>query len=442
MRKRSNKPIQTHLLPLDVIASPKGAAISPILGLRSLFRAKRGISEFASVLPRNRFTPRNDKLLDASVLVSLISALIICVLGWVIRAEALEPTLKWKKEFKYKVKNVDLATETGDVILSLENGGEIILFDKDGNERFHWGPRIDRRAGGARISKDGRYFVFYSGYTGTYADKKKVPDWSDDRIHFYNRQTKKELWNYKSPEGVPLISPDGSYVINYLMNDGFEVFNIEGRKTFEYRVTIFEFGSIFFSPDSNFIAVIRTIEQPLMLFKKDGTKVWERGRHNDIASISEGASYISTRPFVLAYDPPDPQNSHKGIVYDRNGNKILEGFGILSGDGSKIATHSPNKITIISLPDKSVIKEIPVQVNLPKVSNTFFAVFSYDGRYLLARKGNSVLVFDLVGDISKEITAPTLGRSPEVHLTRDGKHLLIHSRESGYERTVYCYQLY
>jgi len=409
-----------------------------------------------------RFTPRNANLINAIVLgfyflvikgeikmrkrinkrIMLILALTIFVLGWAMRADALEPTLKWKKEFKYKVKDADLAADTGDVILSLENAGEVILFDKDGNERFHWGPRIDRRAGRAVISKDGRYFGVYSGYTEIYAEKKKVPGWSDDRIHFYNRQTKKEVWNYKSPEGVPLISPDGSYVINYAM-DGFHILNMEGRETFKYIPNIFEFASIIFSPESNYIGVIKTIRQPLILFKRDGTRVWERGRHDDIASISEGASYISTCPYVLGpSDTQDPQNSYKGLVYDKKGNIVMGGFGILSGSGNKIAMHSPEKITIIRLPDKQVLKEILVQVSLPKVSNPFFAVFSYDGRYLVARKGNSLLAFDLAGDISKEITVPTLGRFAEVHLTRAGKYLLIHSRESGYERAVYCYQLY
>lgn len=373
---------------------------------------------------------------------TMILALMVFAIGWAMKAEALEPTLKWKKEFKHRVKNVDLATETGDVILSLENGGEIILFDKDGNERFHWGPRIDRRAGGAGISKDGKYFVFYSGYTGTYADKKKVPGWSDDRIHFYNRQTKKEIWNYDSPEGTPLISPDGSSVINNSMN-GFDILNIDGRKTFEYRTNIWQFASLGFSPDSNYLAVIESLRRPLILFRRDGTRLWEKGHHDNIASMSEGASYISTRPYVLGpSDTADSQNYHKGTVYDRNGNKVLEGFGILAGNGSRIAMYSPDKITIIGLPDKQVLKEIPVQVNLPKVSNTFFALFSYDGRYLVARKGNSVLVIDSVGNISKEITVPPLGRFPGVHVTRDGKYLLIHSRESGYERAMYCYQLY
>ena len=47
----------------------KGVAISSFLGLRSLFRSKRVISEFASALPRNRFTPRNDKLFNVFVLI-------------------------------------------------------------------------------------------------------------------------------------------------------------------------------------------------------------------------------------------------------------------------------------------------------------------------------------------------------------------------------------
>jgi len=49
--------------------------------------------------------------------VTLILALVIFIVGWATKTDALEPTLKWKKEFKYKVKDVDLATETGDVLL-------------------------------------------------------------------------------------------------------------------------------------------------------------------------------------------------------------------------------------------------------------------------------------------------------------------------------------
>ena len=326
------------------------------------------------------------------------------------QVEALEPTLKWKKEFKYEVKNVDLATETGDVILSLENGGQIILFDKDGNERFHWGPRIDRVAGAAHISKDGKYFVFYSGCTEIYAEKKKVPGWSDDRVHFYSRQTKKELWNTKN--GIPYIFPDGlSLITEY---GRFSIFNAEGRKIFTNNSSL-DIPSFKISPGSNYFALVRGSMQPLTLFRRDGTKLWETGRHDSVASISEGASYISTWPYSLGLSyTADSENTHKGTVYDRNGNKVLEGFGILSGDGSKIAMYSPDKITIIGLPNKLVIKEISVQVNLPAVSDPFFALFSFNGRYLVSRKGSSILVSDLVGDTSKEITIPELGTFPKI----------------------------
>jgi len=43
------------------------------LGLRSLFRAKRGISEFASASPRNRSAPRNDTSFNAFILIYIIS---------------------------------------------------------------------------------------------------------------------------------------------------------------------------------------------------------------------------------------------------------------------------------------------------------------------------------------------------------------------------------
>ncbi len=55
-----------------VIASPRGVAISSFMGLRSLFRTKRGISEFASASLRNRVAPRNDNFLLGRILASKI----------------------------------------------------------------------------------------------------------------------------------------------------------------------------------------------------------------------------------------------------------------------------------------------------------------------------------------------------------------------------------
>jgi len=374
----------------------------------------------------------------ANKAITIFLALIIFVLGPAMKAHALEPTLKWKKEFKHEVKNVDLATDTGDVILSLEKGGEVVLFDKDGNERFHWGPRIDRRAGAAHISKDGRYFVFYSGYTEMYAEKKKVSGWSDDRIHFYSRQTKKELWNTKN--GIPYIFPDGLSLISEYGR--FSIFNAEGRKIFTNDQSL-DIPSFKISPDSNYFALVRGSMQPLTLFRRDGTKLWERGRHDSVASITEGASYISTWPYSLGLSyTADPENTHKGTVYDRNGNKVLEGFGILSGDGSKIAMLSPDKASILNLPNKSTIKEIPISIHdILGTGEINFAAFSFNGRYLVLRNGLSLQVVDLVEDTKKEISLPGAGRFPVLFsLTSDGKNLLI--RDWQTIKSIYYYQLY
>ena len=57
---------------------PKGRGNLVFLRLRSLFRAERGISEFASSRihygARNRSAPRNDSPLDAFVLLAVIAA--------------------------------------------------------------------------------------------------------------------------------------------------------------------------------------------------------------------------------------------------------------------------------------------------------------------------------------------------------------------------------
>lgn len=393
-------------------------------------------SEYKELRRKTKMNKRiNTTIVRGLALIAFFSILLI-----EIRAEALDPKLLWKKEFKQEIESVDLATESGDVILSLGKR-EIIIYDRTGNKRFHWGPRIDRMAGGVGISKDGKYFVFYSGYKEIYADKKKVPRWSDDRIHFYNRQTKKEIWNIRSPESVPLISSDGSsIVIFHWSGGGFEMLNFEGKKIFEYRQNIWDLA---LSPDGNYLVATGDFAgKPLMLFKKDGTKLWEKGRHKRIASISEGASYISTYPYSLGLSyTADPQNTHKGIIYDRGGNIIMVGFGILSGDGSKVSAYAPDKVYIISLPNKITIKEIPIQVYLPDVDNPFFAAFSYNGRYLVLRNGDFILVFDLIEDKKWETNIMGLGTFPTIKLSKDGRYLLVFPEGNG-SKKIYYYQLY
>lgn len=361
------------------------------------------------------------------------------VLSLPIRAEALEPKLLWKKEFKDEVNSVGLAKETGEVIVGTSESSQVILYDKNGNERFHWGPRADRGAYDVRISKDGKYFVFMSGYKWEYAVKIGVNYWEDDSLHFYNGQTKKELWNSAQPENHPTLAPDGQSVLFTSAYDGFSYYNFSGEE-----IVISDIGQeVAFSPEGGYFVVSgETHEIPLMLFKRDGTKLWERGKHSTIASISEGASYISTYPYGLGHRSPDSQNSHLGTVYDKNGNKVLEGLGIVSGNGAKIAMYSPGKFTILSLPDKAILKEIPIDYKVSRNMHAFIAAFSYDGRYLILKKGNTLFIFDLVDNIRKDFIILMLGNDPKVLFTANGKYLLTFSREINYKKAVYYYQLY
>jgi hypothetical protein len=353
------------------------------------------------------------------------------------KAEALEPKLLWEKELKAKLHEATLATESADVIIA-KGKNEIVVFDKNGNETFHWGPRIDRHCGGVSISKDGKYFTFNSGYTWKYAEEKKISAYSDDRIHFYSGETKKELWNIRGSETVSRIFPDGSGFITVFPT--LEIVNSDKQIIYVYPKQVHGVSTKI-SPESNYFAAVTDRRHPLILFKRDGTILWERGRHNYVASISEGASYITTVPYVLSrYGSSDAENTHKGTVYDKAGNKVMEGFAIVSGNGKRLVMRYPDRISIYSLPDKKLIKDLPIKIELPRVSNPFFAAFSYDGNYLTIRDGDSIHVHDLGKGESEVISVPGMGKFTLARLTSDGRYLFVYPRTRA--NKLFMYQLY
>jgi len=379
--------------------------------------------------------------MKSNVKKSIIATFILIgvLVSWVTFAEALDVRLLWKKEFRHQINSSELATETGDILIRLSRR-EAILLDKNGNERFHWGPRIDRGVTSETVSKDGKYFAFSSGYTEDYAFRKGL-EWSgDDRIHFYDRQTKKELWN-KRDSRVPLIFPDGLSLIAYEYTSGvFSIYDRQGKTIYDQKQ---ETGrpSIMISPDSNYFVLIKNSMGPLVLYKRDGAKLWETGRHDHIASISEGASYTSTEPYSLGLSyTADSLNSQNGIVYDKNGSKILEGLGVLSGNGERIAMIYPNKVSILTLPNKGLVKELALDMKEIFRSNDSSNVcFSYNGRYIFLKSGLSLWVHDLQEEAKKEIKIPGSNDNPTFSITSDGKYLLINPE---YPKEIYYYQVY
>lgn len=369
------------------------------------------------------------------ILSTAITIIFVALVFMPSQANALEPKLLWEKEFKAQVYEVDFAYESADVILT-KGKNEIVVYDKSGNEKFHWGPRIDRHCGGVSISKDGRFFMFYSGYTERFALEKKVKDYSDDQVHFYSGETKKELWSMPGLETVPVVFPDGSgFLTAYPV---LEIVNLERRIIYRHPEQIGGF-SFAISPDSGYFAVVPDSDRPLILFKRDGTVLWERGRHTIVSSISDGASYITTQPYILGYDSPDSENTHLGTVYDKNGNKVMEGFGIVSGNGKRLVMREEDSVSIYSLPDKKLIRNIPGRIDLPKVSNTFFAAFSYEGNYLVMRDGDSIHVYDLIKNINAVIEIAGLGRFPYIAITTDARHLFVHPTKGN---KILLYKLY
>jgi dipeptidyl aminopeptidase/acylaminoacyl peptidase len=378
--------------------------------------------------------------------------LIGILVSWVTFAEALDVKLLWKKEFRYKVKSIDFATDSGDVLVALKGkdegvGKELILFDKGGNERFHWGPRMDRRVGPITISKDGKYFGFVTGYTESYADKKGVHVGSDDKFHFYDRQTKKEVWNLDEVSGgSPRIFPDGSSVIVYGYESGmFWIYNQQGKIIFKQDQQTGGIEYFEISPDSSHFAFVKENNGLLILYKRDGAKLWEKGRHEKgVASITDGASYISTNPYFLGpSDTADSINSHNGTVYDKTGNKVMEGLGVLSGNGSRIAMFYPDKVTVLNWPGKSMVKEIMIDMReLFETSTKSHTRFSYDGKYLFLKSGKSIVAYDLLENTKNEITVPEMVEYPQFYITEDGRYLLTNPQGPEATKILYLYQVY
>lgn len=411
----------------------------------------RGVcEEFISVHKQPTITKGGIKMRGnvKKIVMGALVALISVFVNLVTFAEALDVKLLWKKDFKYKLKRIDFATGSGDVIVVMKEkengvGKEVILYDRGGNERFHWGPRMDRRVGwSATISKDGKYFAFTTGYTQEYAEKKKVHVGSDERVHFYDRQTKKELWNTSIGEESPIMFPDGLSMLIYGYETGiFNIYNRQGKIIFEQNQQRGEINSFKISPDGNYFAFINGTRGPLLLYKRDGTKQWEKGYHSEISSISDGASYISTFRYTLGPSSrADELNSHKGMVCDRSGNKVMEGFGVLSGSASKIAMLYPDKVSVLNWPEKALVKEIMIDMReVFETSSSSHTRFSYDGRYLFLKSGTSIKVYDLLENTNREIKIPDMGKYPDFFITEDGKYLLINPEET---KTLFYYQTY
>jgi len=354
-------------------------------------------------------------------------------------SSALEPKLLWKKEFQKKIYCMEIALESGDVIVNM-NKEKIFLFDRMGNTKAQKGPSLERLFHEVDISSNGESFTYVSTWKMGYVldeniDVKK--EGYDERVH-YCMKNGKEVWNKRiiwDEEIQPSLSPDGQIVLAAL-SDGSNVLLNSAGKVYKLK-SKFNWGYTLFSPDSSYFAVGRWYW--LTLLDKNGNIVWEKGSPKDLAgsplSISENADYISTYPCEY-----DESASHNGKIYNKHGDLAFEKLGILSGDGKRIILIEKSKIKILSLPNDNILREYIIEIIEDPQKDTLYPVTSYNGKYLvLFGKDNlsksNLFIFDVD---SNSIWNTFIDKDIErLFITWDGKYLLVGTSDS-----IYFYMLY
>ncbi len=320
-------------------------------------------------------------------------------------AQTLQPRLLWEKKLPFKG-GVSIAYVSGDVIACSRDARQIIAYDKNGNEFFHWGPRVDRQPMGCEISDDGNVLLYTTTFTESYLERKKIPGEWDKRVHYATRKGK-ELWNKPVWGGIGL-SPDGKMVVNY--TDGNEgqdinVYDSQGKTLWTFGTNYVE--TLAFSPDSQYLGFQG---DGYYLMDKAGNVLW---RKTDIfvssSSISDMAKYV--------YLDTGRGPEEAGKVYDKQGNLVFEGNARLSLDGSKLLIPYTDRTVILSLPDKTVIKEYPY--------HGFFV--SHDGRFLfvnLGVRGKSRIIDTSNGEYG-DFDLLDKGVTTSSAMTKDGKYMVI-----------------
>jgi len=258
---------------------------------------------------------------------------------------------------------------------------------------------------GVDISHDGSIIIYETSWTENYVEKKKIDldklGW-DRRIHYVTRQGK-ELWN-KKILGTPYLSPDGKTIaIGKSAGEGRDLTILDQNGNLLWKYISRETRNIVFSSDSNYI--LFSGEGGLQLLDKSGNLLWAKDEER--GAITSGAAYIVTEK----------------RVYDKQANIVTEILGrdiIISVDNSRAVYVYPNKVSLLTWPDKTVLKEY---------------IFTFPGATAISRYGhyivvggksaassNNLFIFDTVTNTSWETKIES---KFYFLLTDDGKYLLV-----------------
>lgn len=380
--------------------------------------------------------------INVTMLMGLVLTVFISAFIPTAKAEALEPKLLWEKTLPFKIYDVKMAAESGDVILSSKEARQIILYDKNGNERFHWGPRIDRRPHKVSISADGKYFIYASSWTESYKNKKQKKDW-DERLHYLARSGK-ELWSKQTPPDTrAALSPDAKYIAFAGVpgeGSGVELWDSSGGKLWVYSSSS-GIEDLKFSADSKYLAA--NWGGAIKLFDLSGNSVLQEKGGIVITSVANDAQYIATT------EAPEETGVR---LLDKQGNIILQGspddLTLVSSNGAKGILCDKGGVKVYNLPDKTLINTYPYKI---ESRQTYFypAAISSSGRYLTlagskisASSSNNIFIIDLVENKTWETFINNPSRV-EIGLSNDGKYFLILNQSTtGSGSLLYYYRIF
>ena len=195
----------------------------------------------------------------------------------------LYPQLLWSRKLPGEISGVDMAEETGAVVVS---NNSRVYYIEDGPDA-EWTAGDDRKwkfTNDLAISKDGTRVAFQSD-----DKKKKTTEKLELTIHYYDGEGNR-LWEKPNPYRYEnmMLSPTGKYIlIGEMMHQGTKVYDYNLNKLWEKEM---QFWYLAFDPTERYIFD----GEGGILYSLDGEQVWDFGRYTRILSVSEDAEYVMT----------------------------------------------------------------------------------------------------------------------------------------------------
>ncbi|MCJ7663573.1 MAG: hypothetical protein MUO24_04965 [Desulfobacterales bacterium] len=362
-----------------------------------------------------------------------------------------EPKLLWEKKFKEQISQVDLAKDSGEIVVSTKASDKdmtnsIYLLDK--NRRVLWKQgHIEKihRPWNGHISDDGQTITYDMIDFTTYFT-----------VVFYVDRNNKERW-HKAYPGASYLSPDGTWVVLVPSGGtGNAVVILNDKGEVVLRKEYYWAGNAYvrFSENSKYVAIMehRTVydQNIYWIFDRNGKLVLEFKKEN-----GNGVNAFATSGLISI------KTLIGGDISTINGENIIHGNGTsISGNGKRAirveASEVATKIEIIEMPSLKKVKSY--NLSIPFYPGSPALRISFEGRYIMLgpdeTTSREIFVLDTAKDAfwktklivpSEEIViklSPYCQFSQGVFFTKDEKYMVVHVINENVEHALRYYQLH